>query len=96
MLDFGTKFDHMDPEAALRYYEDQVETENETAKLNRRYLYWLMRIGNFKGWPFEWWHFDHADDPVGAFISNKETAKFGYIENKPTADITLTEPKFYE
>lgn len=94
MLDFGTKFDSMEDKAALRFYEDSLDPRDATPKLNRRYLYWLMRIGNFRGWPYEWWHFDHANDPVGAHISGTKDVRFGYITTQTRTDIHQILPLF--
>ena len=79
MLNFGTLFDDMSEQASSDYYENATTFQETQFRLNRRYLYWLMRIGNFRGWPFEWWHFDHVKDQVGAYIAGKTTAQYGYI-----------------
>ena len=80
MLDFGTKFDSMAPDSALRYFEENEpqNVQEREAQINRRWLYWLMHRVGFRGFPSEWWHFDHVKDPVGAYISGRDTASFGY------------------
>ena len=45
---------------------------------NRRWLYWIMRNAGFQGFPYEYWHFDHENNPVGAYVAGKESASYGF------------------
>ena len=55
-VDFGTVFDHFGPEAATQYFEKN--NENDTAKINRRWLHKIMVEAEFETDIDEWWHFD--------------------------------------
>jgi len=83
LVNMGVKFDDMSARSALRYFEEvqSVSSEDIEAKINRRWLYWVMREVGFHPWPFECWHFDSENDSVGAYSSRKKVSSYGFAGN---------------
>lgn len=75
-IDFGTPFDHGDPEAALAYYE---KIGPETARNNRRLLYHLMSSVGMASFSTEWWHFNAPETQMGARALGKNSASFSEV-----------------
>lgn len=84
MLNFGTRFDHGGPEAALRYYEKAEEVvlspEDQEAQENRRLLYSAMMKAGFEPYADEWWHYNDPASQMGAKVAGREYAEYGAIE----------------
>lgn len=84
MLNFGTRFDHGGPEAALRYYEKAEEVvlspEDQEAQENRRLLYSAMMKAGFEPYADEWWHYNDPASQMGAKVAGREHAEYGAIE----------------
>jgi D-alanyl-D-alanine dipeptidase len=57
-LDMGTPFDYFGPEGAPYYFERN--SQNETAKNNRKILREAMFAEDFCIDELEWWHFDYG------------------------------------
>ncbi|ARG99241.1 M15 family metallopeptidase [Legionella micdadei] len=57
-IDTGTRFDCMDPSAAI-FYSDL----NKKQKANRALLRNLMTENGFRSYPQEWWHFTLNNEP---------------------------------
>lgn len=85
MLDFGTRFDHGGPNAALRYLEEQASqrtlSEVEQTQLgNRRLLFGVMTAAGLEQYPEEWWHYNDPASQMGAKIAGIDHAEYGAIE----------------
>lgn len=88
MPNFGTKFDHGGPEAALRYYEElgarRTLTVAETeARSNRRILYYAMSTAGFMPYEDEWWHFNDPSSQMGAKVACRNYAEYGAATLSP-------------
>lgn len=82
MLEFGTKFDHGGPEAALRYYEEKaaqgtLSGKEAEALKNRRLLCDVMSTAGFAPYADEWWHYNDTASQMGAKVTGKEYAEYG-------------------
>jgi zinc D-Ala-D-Ala dipeptidase len=85
MLDFGTRFDHGGPAAALRHLENEAVnrdlTENEQVQLsNRRLLFNVMAASGLEPYADEWWHFNDPASQMGAKVAGIDHAEYGAIE----------------
>lgn len=85
-MDFGTAFDHFGPEAATQYFENN--NENDTAKVNRRWLHQIMVEAEFETDIDEWWHFDFGNQKW-ALQSGNSTAFYGEVINPISFNQTL-------
>lgn len=88
MPNFGTRFDHGGPEAALRYYEEleaqrQLSQEEIEARDNRRILYHSMIKAGFMPYEDEWWHFNDPASQMGAKVAQNNFAEYGAAELSP-------------
>jgi zinc D-Ala-D-Ala dipeptidase len=57
-LEMGTGFDHLGPEAASRYFEENAI--NAVVRDNRRLLREAMLKADFADYHGEWWHFSYG------------------------------------
>jgi D-alanyl-D-alanine dipeptidase len=85
MLNFGTRFDHGGPEAALRYYEEKSDSsilslEDQEAMQNRRLLYDVMTRSGMEPYAEEWWHYNDPASQMGAKVAGRQYAEYGAIE----------------
>lgn len=73
-LDMGAAFDDLSAISHTDYLEREqragrIEPDN-TALLNRRLLYWVMRKVGFTNYPSEYWHFDYGNQ---MYMFNKQS-----------------------
>lgn len=85
MLDFGTRFDHGGPTAALRHLENEATnrdlTDDEQAHLsNRRLLFNVMAAVGLEPYADEWWHYNDPASQMGAKVAGIDHAEYGAIE----------------
>lgn len=81
-LDFGTRFDHGGPEAALNYMEllgteRSLTTAELEARDHRRLLYKVMIEAGMQGYLDEWWHYNAPENQMGARTAGLDTATYG-------------------
>ena len=74
-LDMGGSFDDTDEHSRTDYYED---TENITARDNRRLLVSVMESAGFSNYASEWWHYDFGNRQW-AEKTGADHAFYGYI-----------------
>lgn len=70
-LNMGTGFD--EPTPASWTHGMELAGANETARHNRRLLYWSMKAAGFTNLPSEWWHFDYGNQ-LWCYFSHHEHA----------------------
>ena len=85
MLDFGTRFDHGGPMAALRHFEEKSKTQpltdvEESQLTNRRLLFNVMVASGMEPYADEWWHFNDPASQMGAKAAGLEFAEYGAAE----------------
>ena len=85
MLDFGTRFDHGGPSAALRHMEEESSkrelTDDESLQLsNRRLLFNVMASAGMEPYADEWWHYNDPASQMGAKVAGIDHAEYGAIE----------------
>jgi D-alanyl-D-alanine dipeptidase len=62
LLDMGTPFDAITPEAATAYFERQPKTATDIiCRSNRRILWNAMTEAGFSFYELEWWHADFGN-----------------------------------
>lgn len=73
LLDFGTSFDDMSSEAALR----AMEGEGGEVERSRRMLFNVMKEAGFSGYEHEWWHYNDIATQMGARAAGLTVATMG-------------------
>ena len=85
MLNFGTRFDYGNPEAALRHFEEKeaeatLSLDDEEVLNNRRMLYAVMAEVGLEPYADEWWHYNDPASQMGAKVAGRQYAEYGAIE----------------
>ncbi len=85
MLDFGTRFDHGGPTAALRHLENEASNrdlsgDEQTQSTNRRLLFNVMTAAGLEPYADEWWHYNDPASQMGAKVAGVDHAEYGAIE----------------
>jgi D-alanyl-D-alanine dipeptidase len=78
MLDMGSLFDEASPTSYTASLEnvDDLNTDQLSARNNRRILYNVMIEAGFTNLPSEWWHFDFGDQ-LWAWYTKSANAIYG-------------------
>jgi D-alanyl-D-alanine dipeptidase len=83
-LNLGTAFDDFTSKANTRYLEDKSvdgETfDDKEVRYLRRLLFHAMTNEGFTNFPNEWWHYDFGNQWWAVMSSNRDKAKYSYIE----------------
>jgi D-alanyl-D-alanine dipeptidase len=84
LLDMGSAFDAVDTVSFVDHFERLAQqrplsTREETALLNRRLLYWVMREAGCVVNPNEWWHFGYGDQ-LSAILSGRPYAVYSTMD----------------
>ena len=96
MLNFGTRLDYGNPEAALRYFEEKeagatLSPNDAEALNNRRMLFAVMTKAGLEPYAYEWWHYNDPASQMGAKVAGRKYAEYGAIdlnnENKQYAQM---------
>ena len=77
-LNLGGAFDEMSEKSATRYYEQNLE-ENDEALKNRRLLYNAMTAVGFTNYSEEWWHYDYGNVTWARRV-NAQKAMYSAVE----------------
>ena len=77
--DMGCGFDDFTPLAATVSLEGSLK--NQTAKENRRLLYYAMTAAGFTNYPAEWWHYDYGD--IFWSAATGKPVLYGSVYEKP-------------
>jgi D-alanyl-D-alanine dipeptidase len=80
-LYMGTQFDEVHESAHTDYFEKKervLTISEETARDNRRLLYWVMQEVGMVNNPNEWWHFSYGDQ-MWAKILAKPNALYSVL-----------------
>ncbi|MGY0399841.1 MAG: M15 family metallopeptidase [Ostreibacterium sp.] len=81
LLDMGGKFDEPVKIASSAALEcSTLGKTYDTARRNRRILYYAMTSVGFTNLPSEWWHFDYGDQ-LWAYYHRSDTAFYSLIQN---------------
>lgn len=82
-LYMGTQFDEVHESAHMDYYERIAEVRpltisQQTARENRRILYWTMNEVGMVNNPNEWWHYGYGDQ-LSAKLSDAKNAVYSLM-----------------
>jgi zinc D-Ala-D-Ala dipeptidase len=84
LLFMGSAFDAIGPVAHVEYFERiagerVLSLAEEEARMNRRFLFWVMHEAGLVNYPSEWWHFGYGDQ-LSALLSGAQHAVYSKMD----------------